>query len=94
MILYINTRQNGDVISYSQENNGGIKVNVPKTDWDKIQQNYRLRYTDKLELEKPKHIVDEENKIKIEDIKGKINSATTVSGLKDQIKELLNTITI
>ena len=83
MILYINTRQNGDVISYSQENNGGIKVNVPKTDWDKIQQNYRLRYTDKLELEKPKHIVDEENKIKIEDIKmNPLKASKKASGSK------------
>lgn len=94
MILYLNTRQNGDVISYSQENNGGIKVTVSKIDFDKIIQNWRLKYTDKLEFEKPKHIEDEEKKVKIDDIKSKINTTISVKDIKDQLTELLTIITI
>jgi len=94
MILYITKRENGEVLSYSQKNNGGIKITVSNDEFDKIQQNYKLKYNDKLEFEKPKHIEDDEKKQKIDDMKKKINSATSVKDIKDQLKELLNMINI
>ena len=83
MKLYFEKRKDGEIIGYSDKTfDGAITITVSDTDFEKIQQNYRLKFTDKLEFEKPAHILEAEKKTEFID---KVEKATTIAQLKEII---------
>jgi len=69
-----------DIIGYDKEIFNLKKITTTTEQDNLIQQNYKLKYTDKLKLEKPLHILEAEKKA---DFKDKIDKATTLKELKD-----------
>ena len=68
------------IIGYDKEIFNLKKITTTTEQDNLIQQNYKLKYTDKLELEKPPHILEAEKKAELKD---KIDKATTLKELKD-----------
>ena len=62
------------------------KITTTAEQDDKIQQNYKLKFTDKLEIEEPEHIKEENKKA---DLKDKIDKATTLKQLKDLLINII-----
>ena len=90
MKLYFKKRDDGELAYYSDKTfDGAITITVSDTDFEKIQQNYRLKFTDKLEFETPPHILEVEKQQAKEKLKQDIASATTVNQLKDLLINII-----
>ena len=87
MKLYFKKRDDGEIAYYSDKDfDGAIAITISDADFEKIKQNYRLKFTDKLELEKPAYILEKEVKeaevIKKAAFIDSVEKATSIEELK------------
>lgn len=96
-MYFIYDKKTTEVKMYSQgknqfSNSNFIEVEYSPTadEIEKIEQNYKLFWKDKLILEKNDWILKDEKKQAIEKLKKDIQGETTVNGLKDKITSLID----
>jgi hypothetical protein len=94
--MYFYYNKNGEISSYSEGKNKTpeecVGLELTFDEKEKLKQNWIPTIKDgKLNLEKPKHIIDDEKVKKITELKSSIKEAKSVSELKNILNELLNT---
>ena len=75
-----------DIIGYDKTIFNLKKIKTTVDEDELIKQNYRIKFTDKLELEKPSYLKKKEDK---ENLKIQIDNAKNLPELKELIKTLL-----
>ena len=96
MKLYFKLKNNGDACYYCEKNfDGAIEVDVDDEKLVNIKENYSIKIKgNKLVLEKPAYILEQERQTNLENLKTSITNATSVAQLKTQLLNLIKEINI